>query len=110
MFKKILQSLSKSQQAKTQPAPPSRQPSGPMPLAPTGAIGRAAEADAAPQSPDELCEISPKMGRDQVSARLKLLYRRYNRSASSLDPKVRAEAEKMLSAIVIVREKHFGEI
>ncbi len=50
------------------------------------------------------------MSKDQIAARLKLLYRRFNRSASSLDPKVRDEAEKMLTAIVSVREKHFGEI
>jgi hypothetical protein len=50
------------------------------------------------------------MSKDQISTRLKLLYRRFNRSASSLDPKVRAEAEKMLNAIVLVREKHFGEL
>jgi hypothetical protein len=45
-----------------------------------------------------------------VGARLKLLYRRYNRGASSLDAKMRAESEKMLDAIVEVREKYFGEI
>lgn len=113
MFKKILQSLSKSQQAKTQ-AQPARQPSGPMPKAPTGS-GKtaglaAAAASTVPLSPEELCEIPPKMGKDQVAARLKLLYRRFNRSASSLDPRVREEAEKMLIAIILVREKHFGEI
>lgn len=113
MFKKILQSLAKSQQAKTQ-VPPARQPSGPMPLAPTGAPSRAASSSAETKSsaasPEELCEISPKMSKDQIAARLKLLYRRFNRSASSLDPRVRDEAEKMLNAIVLVREKHFGEI
>jgi hypothetical protein len=93
MFKKILQSLSKSQQAKAQA--PAR-PSGPLPVA--------------PRTPEELCEITPKMPRDQIAARLKLLYRRYNRGASSLDPKVRAEADRMLDAIVVVREKVFGEI
>ena len=46
----------------------------------------------------------------EVGARLKLLYRRYNRGASSLDAKMRVESETMLDAIVEVREKFFGEI
>lgn len=63
-----------------------------------------------PKSAEELCEITPKMPKDAIMARLKLLYRRFNRSASSLDAGVRDEAEIMLNAIVEVREKHFGEI
>lgn len=120
MFKKILQSLSKSQQAKTQAPVPAAKPSGPLPVAPTGGAAKtnildkvvkgAAPVQAAPQTPEELCEITPKMPKDQITARLKLLYRRFNRSASSLDPKIRAEADRMLDAIVIVREKHFGEL
>ncbi len=50
------------------------------------------------------------MNRDQVRGRLAMLYRRHNRATSSLDAKMRAEAEKMLGAIVLVREKHFGPI
>jgi hypothetical protein len=50
------------------------------------------------------------MSKDQIQARLKLLYRRYNRSASSLNAKIRSEADEMLNAIVQVREKNFGEI
>jgi hypothetical protein len=64
----------------------------------------------AKQSPEQLCGITGKMPPDQIQARLKLLYRRYNRSASSLDSKLRGEAEVMLDAIVQVREKHFGQI
>lgn len=87
-------------------------------MAPTGAAtsrsnaakAAIAEAPATPVGPEELCGIQGKMSKDQIAARLKLLYRRFNRSASSLDPKVRDEAEKMLTAIVSVREKHFGEI
>lgn len=130
MFKKILQSLSKSQQAKSQ-APVPAKPSGPLPVAPVGAsassvtpkpnvlervvIGTPQKdypttSSSKPRTPEELCELTPKMSKDQISARLKLLYRRFNRSASSLDPKIRAEAEKMLNAIVLVREKHFGEL
>lgn len=61
-------------------------------------------------SAEALCGIQPKMGKAEVGARLKLLYRRYNRGASSLDAKMRAESETMLDAIVEVREKFFGEI
>lgn len=113
MFKKILQSLSKSQQAKA--LAPAR-PSGPLPMAPSSGAGLLSKVvplaggGATPKTPEELCEITPKMPRDQIAARLKLLYRRYNRGASSLDPKVRAEADRMLDAIVVVREKVFGEI
>ncbi len=121
MFKKILQSLSKSQQAKSQA--PAAKPSGPMPIAPSGGAANVLDrvvngtpprdyptTSSTPRTPEELCEVNAKMPKDQISARLKLLYRRFNRSASSLDPKVRAEAEKMLNAIVLVREKHFGEL
>ena len=63
-----------------------------------------------PKSAEELCGITPKMSKDDISAQLKLLFRRYNRSASSLDAKIRGEADRMLDAIVQIREKHFGEI
>lgn len=64
----------------------------------------------APRSPEELCGITPKMPKDEIKTQLKLLFRRYNRSASSLDAKLRNEADQMLDAIVQMREKHFGEI
>jgi hypothetical protein len=70
----------------------------------------AAAAVVSPRSPEELCGITPKMPKDEIKAQLKLLFRRYNRSASSLDAKLRGEAEQMLDAIVQMREKHFGEI
>lgn len=63
-----------------------------------------------PKSPEELCGITPKMPKEEIKARLKMLFRRYNRSASSLDAKLRGEADQMLDAIVQMREKHFGEI
>ena len=108
MFKKILQSLSKSQSAKTEATKPQ-----PAPVAKPAAASQAAKAapvSTTPKKPEELCEITPKMAKDQIQAQLKLLYRRYNRSASSLDPKTRGEADRMLDAIVQVREKYFGEI
>ena len=126
MFKKIFQSLSKSPAAKqpaAQPQPPVRSsssaaqdrvvPRAPVPTVPVPVPIQAAASVTpvtAGPSPDDLCEITPKMPKDQIQARLKLLYRRYNRSASSLDAKIRDEAEIMLDAIVKVREKHFGEI
>ena len=48
--------------------------------------------------------------RREIKAQLKMLFRRYNRSASSLDARLRGEADQMLDAIVQMREKHFGEI
>lgn len=113
MFKKILQSLSKSQSAKTEapktPSPvPAAKPAAARPV--TKAAPVSAPAASAPQTPEELCEIAPNMPKDQIQTHLKLLYRRYNRSASSLDPKTRGEADRMLDAIVQVREKYFGEI
>ncbi len=62
------------------------------------------------KSPEQLCGINTKMTKDEIKTRLALLYRRYNRATSSLDTKLRAEAESMLDAIVAVREKTFGPI
>jgi hypothetical protein len=123
MFKKVLQSISKSLQRQTEPKPVAKP--APAPIKPEAvSTAKAAPAEStlkkiaappapppeAPKSPDELCGIEPKMNKDQIRDRLKLLYRRYNRAASSLDAKTRAEADKMLDAIVKVREKNFGEI
>ncbi len=111
MFK-ILKSLSKSLSG-NKPTPEVKKPAE----APKGGVlNQVAKGNAAPpapakvQTPEELCEITPKMSKEEIRAQLKLLYRRFNRSASSLDAKVRGEAETMLNAIVDVREKHFGEI
>jgi hypothetical protein len=112
MFKKILQSLSRSQSAKTET------PKYLNPLANASSKSSGSVLDKiakpattqAPRTPEEMCDLTPKMPKDEIQARLKLLYRRYNRSASSLDMKIRAEADQMLNAIVLVREKYFGEI
>ena len=61
-------------------------------------------------SAEELCGVTSKMGKDEVRQKLALLYRRYNRATSSLDSKLRSEAEVMLDAIVAVREKVIGPI
>ena len=115
MFKKLLQSLSRSQSsAPAATAKPPAPKSGPMPPSKaSGILNRIVKGEAAaaaPGTPEQLCEITPKMSRDEINERLKLLYRRYNRCASSLDAKLKAEAERMLDAIVEVREKHFGAI
>lgn len=114
MFK-ILKSLSKSLGSKAAEAPPPpaapAKPSGGGTLLDKVNKGTPAAAKVEPpKNPDELCGITGKMGKEEIKAQLKVLFRRYNRSASSLDAKIRAEAEKMLDAIVSVREKHFGEI
>ena len=122
MFKRVLQSLSKSlggnrptPAPELPPATPTT-PSKPAPAKPAAAAppvspaAKAAPVTKPAQTPEELCGIKAGMSKDEISAQLKLLYRRYNRGASSLDAKVRSEADAMLDAIVDVREKHFGEI
>ncbi|MBL9114501.1 MAG: hypothetical protein JNJ83_05800 [Verrucomicrobiaceae bacterium] len=115
MFKRVIQSLSKSL---------SRQPATPTPPKPAPAAKTVEAAPAKPQpqaaapaakatksqTPEEICGITPKMSKEQIRDELKILYRRFNRAASSLDAKTRAEAELMLDAIVTVREKHLGSI
>lgn len=113
MFK-ILKSLSKSLGSKSAEAPPPAappKPSGSGTLLDKVNKGAPAAAQMEPpKNAEELCGITAKMSKDEIKAQLKVLFRRYNRSASSLDAKIRAEADKMLDAIVSVREKHFGEI
>ncbi len=58
------------------------------------------------RSPEELCEIEPGMGREEIHAILAKLFRRHNRAASSLDEQLRAEAEIMLQAIVDIRHRY----
>ena len=119
MFRKVLQSISRSlMSSKNVPEKPVRRMSEGSVLekvakgdklgAPTHR--KQVMAEKANVSAEALCGIRPNMGKPEVSARLKLLYRRYNRGTSSLDAKMRAESEKMLDAIVEVREKFFGEI
>lgn len=120
MFRKVLQSISRSlMSSKSVPEKPGRRISEGSVLEKVakGAklvdsgkslkLGASSEKKA---SAEVLCGIQSKMGKAEVGARLKLLYRRYNRGASSLDAKMRVESEAMLDAIVEVREKHFGEI
>jgi len=126
MFKKVFQTLSKTFAGKedtrqeTAAPPPSQQRSGSLLDKLSGAPPVQAEkkkekerprtAPIPSVSPEEICGITSGMNKDQVRARLAMLYRRHNRASSSLDAKLRVEAEKMLDAIVLVREKHFGPI
>ncbi|MDB6140752.1 MAG: hypothetical protein JWO94_3824 [Verrucomicrobiaceae bacterium] len=122
MFKKVLQSISKSLNRQSEPpikpptparseAPRPAAPSfTPPPPQPAATVGPAPVRAAPPATPEGLLGIEPKMNKEQIRDHLKLLYRRYNRAASSLDNATRSEADSMLDAIVAVREKNFGEI
>lgn len=96
----------------TTPPPVGAATPPPMPeRRPAPAAKSPAEAKAPPQkSPEDICAITPKMNKEEVRARLAFLYRRYNRATSSLDAKLRAEADEVLDAVVAVREKVFGSI
>lgn len=121
MFK-ILKSLSKSltgsrntEARKPEPAAKSTEAGSILekvakgqPVAP--AATKATAPAAPPKTPEEMCEVTSKMTKSEIHARLKLLYKRYNRAASSLNAQTRSEADAMLNAIVEVREKHFGPI
>ena len=97
---------------------------GPVPLAPTEGSQRVSPSAAsqvqpfqpqapiqhAVKSPEEICGVTSKMNKEEIRARLAFLYRRYNRATSSMNPKLREEADEMLDAVVAVREKVFGSI
>ena len=113
MFKKIVQSLSKSLSHSKSTTSSRRTSEGSVLEKITK--GQKADPSASPAfranaTPEELCEITAKMTKSEIHARLKLLYRRYNRAASSLDARMRSEADRMLDAIVTVRQKHLGGI
>jgi len=58
------------------------------------------------KSAEELCGLRDGMSHEELESLLKMLYRRHNRAASSLDDNKRAEAEIMLDAIVEVRQRY----
>ena len=60
-------------------------------------------------SPELMCGIRPGMTKDEMKKHLALLYKRHNRAASSLEEDRRREAEMMLDAIVICRQKYVDE-
>ena len=61
-------------------------------------------------TPEGMCEIDPKkMNRSEIKDRLAMLYQRHNQAASSLNPELQEEAEHMLQAIVICRQKYIDQ-
>lgn len=61
-------------------------------------------------TPEAICEIDPKkMNRSEIKDRLAMLYQRHNQAASSLNPELQEEAEHMLQAIVVCRQKYVDE-
>ena len=55
---------------------------------------------------EELCGLTDGMTHEELREHLAKLYRRHNRAASSLNPELRSEAERMLDAIVEVRHTY----
>jgi hypothetical protein len=120
MFKKLLQSLTKPSKPAPPPPVPASKPGSlldkvgaakpPVTQPPAAEKPSATPAPQKARTPEEMCGITAKMSKEEVRAQLKLLYRRYNRGASSLNAQHRSEADAMLDAIVNVREKVFGEI
>ena len=55
---------------------------------------------------EELCNLTDGMTHEELRDHLAKLYRRHNRAASSLNPELRLEAERMLDAIVEVRHTY----
>lgn len=103
MFTKLLQLLGLKKKPSEAPTEESIQP----------------EASHAPQAPveslppkpstatsEELCELRDGMTHEELQAHLAKLYQRHNRAASSLNPDLRAEAERMLDAIVDIRHRY----
>lgn len=100
---------------RTAPIPGATNAAGPADAAKDAAAGKPKallewEAAAAKQidkgaKAEELCGIKPDWSQQQIRDHLAMLYRRHNRAASSLDSKLREEAETMLDAIVRCREK-----
>jgi len=70
-----------------------------IPMEPVHSLPESATAE-------ELCELTDGMTHEQVRAQLSKLYRRHNRAASSLNPELREQAERMLDAIVEVRHRY----
>lgn len=116
LFKKVKESPTPKPAAKFAPAAPVKADENFRPEKGAKAADKKAAKSAAkaptkqPPTAEELCGVTSKMGKDEVRQKLALLYRRYNRATSSLDAKLRSEAEVMLDAIVAVREKVIGPI
>ena len=58
---------------------------------------------------EDICGLREGMTYDELDTLLKMLYRRHNRAASSLDDTKRAEADIVLDAIVEIRQRYLEE-
>lgn len=95
--------------ARTAPVRPSAPPPPPAPpSAKDKWMQDAAKSLSREASPEELCGITPGMSAEQLRERLAMLYQRHNRAASSLDPKLREDAEFMLETLTGLRDKYFS--
>lgn len=70
---------------------------------------KAAESIDPKASAETLCGVNKSMAKEEIKEKLAVLYRRHNRAASSLDQKMREEAEIMLEAIAAMKEKFLGK-
>ncbi len=70
---------------------------------------KAAETLDPKASAETLCGVNTSMAKEEIKEKLAVLYRRHNRAASSLDAKMREEAEIMLEAIAAMKEKFLGK-
>ncbi len=58
-------------------------------------------------TPEAMCELEPsKMSTEEIKVHLAHLYKRHNNAAGSLNPELRKEAELMLDAIAVCRDKY----
>lgn len=92
----------------TGPQPKSQSSSNSTPKAKADWEQKAAQALDPASPPEHLCGLRDGMTTDELQEQLSVLYKRHNRAASSLDPKLRKEAEIMLDAIVECRKKYLG--
>jgi len=58
---------------------------------------------------EDICGLREGMTYDELDTLLKMLYRRHNRAASSLNDTKRAEADIVLDAIVEIRQRYLEE-
>jgi|GEM_PF-1376303 len=76
---------------------------------PSASGKRKSQAPVVTKSAEELCGLEDGMTVDDLREHLKLLYRRHNRAASSLDEDKRIESNAMLDAIVEVRQRYIDK-
>lgn len=114
--RKAIPSNIKQPEAPTPPEPPPAKPETKPPPGPPAAERAKREWQAKAgrkldekESPEVLCGIDKNMPITEIESKLSALYRRHNRAASSLDPKLREESELMLEAIATLKERYLGK-